>query len=145
MDVIGFNVVAATPIVIESFGSTSLVEVGNNYFLYPVGGSSGPELKYMGANVTAGQFGGWTPIGVEVTAGRLRGCRGIWQASISIRPGTPTAAATTFKYHRTLSGNSCALVSLETSFQQDLNGDGTIGSGVSPPEIAVSGNGVEHH
>ena len=32
--------------VIESVGVTSLVEVGNNYFLNPVAGGSGPELKY---------------------------------------------------------------------------------------------------
>src|SRR5262249_24053414 len=54
--------------VIEAFGSTSLVEVGSNYFLYPVGGSSGPELSYYGAPVAAGQFGTWTPIGAERTA-----------------------------------------------------------------------------
>ena len=27
-----------------------------------------PELKYAGAAVVAGQFGGWTPIGAEQTA-----------------------------------------------------------------------------
>src|SRR5262249_3418555 len=37
--------------------STSLVEVGNNYFLYAAGGSSGPELSYSGTAVVAGQFG----------------------------------------------------------------------------------------
>ena len=37
----------ATPptTVIEAYGSTSLVQVGNNYFLYPAGGSSGPLLN----------------------------------------------------------------------------------------------------
>ena len=54
--------------VIESFGSTSLVQLGNNYFLYPVGGSSGPELSFSGAPVVAGQFGSWTPLGAEQTA-----------------------------------------------------------------------------
>ncbi len=54
--------------VIESFGATSLVQVGNNFFLYPVGGNSGPELMYNGAAVTAGQFGGFNPIGAEKTA-----------------------------------------------------------------------------
>ena len=52
---------------IESFGSTSLVEVGNNFFLDNSAGS-GPELKYGGAAVVAGQFGAWTPIGAEQTA-----------------------------------------------------------------------------
>ena len=48
-------------------GSTSLVEVGNNFFLDNSGGS-GPSLKFGGAAVTAGQFGAWTPIGAEQTA-----------------------------------------------------------------------------
>src|SRR5262245_66661609 len=66
-DLNGDGLIAA-PTVIESFGSTSLVEVGTNYFLYPVGGSSGPELSYLGAPVVAGQFGSWTPLGAEQTA-----------------------------------------------------------------------------
>ena len=53
--------------VIESFGSTSLVEVGTNFYLDNSAGA-GPELKYGGAAVVAGQFGTWTPIGAEQTA-----------------------------------------------------------------------------
>jgi hypothetical protein len=57
--------------VIEDFGSTSLVESGNNYFLHPNGGSA-VELSYAGAPVVAGQFdqfgGPWAPIGAEQTA-----------------------------------------------------------------------------
>ena len=63
--------VTAPPLVIQtdtsSFGSTSLTEVGNNYFLYNSSGF-GPELKYGGADVVAGQFGGWVPIGAVQTA-----------------------------------------------------------------------------
>ncbi|MGB9113726.1 NF038122 family metalloprotease, partial [Bradyrhizobium sp.] len=61
--------VTPSPLVIENSGSTSLVEVGGNYFLNPVAGGSGPELKYGGAAVTIGEFGaGWTPIGAVQTA-----------------------------------------------------------------------------
>ena len=64
-----FLTIVAPPVtVIESYGSTSLVQVGNNYFLYPVGGSSGPELSVWGAPVVAGQFGSWSPVGAEITA-----------------------------------------------------------------------------
>src|SRR5262249_34085736 len=52
--------------VIEAFGSTSLVEVGSNYFLYPVGGSSCPQLSYSGAPVVSVQFGTWTPISAQL-------------------------------------------------------------------------------
>ena len=54
--------------VIEASGSTSLVEVGNQFFLDSISTGSGPSLKYGGADVVAGQFGGWTPIGAEQTA-----------------------------------------------------------------------------
>ncbi len=53
-----------------SDGSTSLVEVGNNYFLFAAGTSSGPELEYNGAPITSGEFGAWTPIGaVQISGG----------------------------------------------------------------------------
>ena len=53
---------------IESLGSTKLVQVADTYALYPSGGSSGPDLHFDGHTVTAGQFGAWTPIGAEATA-----------------------------------------------------------------------------
>ena len=51
------------------------------------------------------------------------------RAPISIRSGTPTAAAITSQItaSASVSGTSSALESLETSFHQDLNGDGVIG------------------
>ncbi len=54
--------------VIESAGSTSLVQAGNNYFMDNISSGTGPELKLNGVAVVAGQFGGWTPIGAEQTA-----------------------------------------------------------------------------
>ena len=55
--------------VIESLGSTSLVEVGTNFYLDSISTGAGPSLKYGGTDVVAGQFGiGWTPIGTEQTA-----------------------------------------------------------------------------
>ena len=64
----GDGVIGFVTSVIESFGSTSLTQVGNNYYLYNSGGT-GPELKFVGAAVVAGQFaGGLAPIGAELTA-----------------------------------------------------------------------------
>ena len=112
---------------IEANGSTSLTEVGNNFFLYAVGGSSGPELKYAGADVVAGQFGAWTPIGAEQTASgyevawKITGADQytVWNTDSSGNYISDTIGA--------VSGTSTALESLETSFHQDLNGDGVIG------------------
>ncbi len=75
----------------------------------------------------AGQFGAWTPIGAEQTAG---GYEVAWKV-----PGadqyTVWSADSNGNYVSTLigivSGTSAALESLETSFHQDLNGDGVIG------------------
>ncbi|WP_196236067.1 M10 family metallopeptidase, partial [Bradyrhizobium japonicum] len=54
------------PVTIEAFGATSLVQAGNNFFMNPTTG--GPELKYGGSAVVAGQFGGWVPVGAEQTS-----------------------------------------------------------------------------
>ena len=50
------------------------------------------------------------------------------RAPINIRSGTPTATATIVSNAiGVVSGTSTALEALETSFHQDLNGDGVIG------------------
>ena len=88
---------------------------------------AGPELKYGGAAVVAGQIGAGYPSG---RSRRQRAMRlpGKSLAPISTRSGIPTAAATTFRIAiGAVSGTSAALESLETSFHQDLNGDGVIG------------------
>src|SRR5207248_1838949 len=66
-DLNGDGVIGLVTTVIESSGSTKLVQIGSNYFLNSISSGSGPELKYSGAAVVAGQFGGWVPIGAEPT------------------------------------------------------------------------------
>ena len=121
-------------ITIEGFGSTSLVEGGSNYFLYPNGGLA-VELSYAGAPVVAGQFdqyGAWAPIGAEQTA---NGYEVAWkvtgadQFQVWNTDNSGNFVSTT----GVVSGTSAALQTLETSFQQDLNGDGSIGSSIGPP------------
>jgi serralysin len=113
--------------VIEAQGSTSLVQVANTYFLYPVGGSSGPQLRYGGAPVVTGEFGSFAPIGAEQIAG---GYEVAWKV-----PGadqysvwdTDSSGNMLSNLTGVVSGSSYALESLEPSFHQDLNNDGTIG------------------
>ena len=63
------NGIVTAPTVIEAIGSTSLVEVGSNFYLNNIsGGSAGPSLKFGGADFVDGQFGAWAPIGAEKTA-----------------------------------------------------------------------------
>jgi hypothetical protein len=118
---------APATIVIEAAGATSLVDVSGNFFFYPVGGSSGPELKYNGAAFVAGQAGTWTPIGAEKTAS---GYEVAWdipgsnQFTIWNTDSNGNFVSDTFGV---ATGNSLALEQIEPSFQQDLNGDGRIG------------------
>jgi Tryptophan-rich Synechocystis species C-terminal domain/Bacterial Ig-like domain (group 1) len=142
---VSFVAPAKVTTVIESFGSTSLVQVGNNYFMDAISTGSGPELKYGGKAVVAGQFGAWTPIGAEQTS---TGYEVAWK-----EPGT---VAGTYQYQvwttknngnensttGTLSATSTKLESLETSFHQDLNGDGVIGVPATSP---VATNHVAPH
>ena len=84
-------------------------------------------LQYGGAVVVAGEFGGWTPIGAVQTAS---GYDVAWQI-----PGadeyTVWSTDSNGNYIANIigptAGNDYALESIETTFNQDLNGDGTIG------------------
>ncbi|WP_084299137.1 M10 family metallopeptidase C-terminal domain-containing protein [Bradyrhizobium sp. WSM1743] len=131
---------AATATAIESFGSTSLVQSGANFYMNPVGGGSGPELTYGGSPVVAGQFGVWTPIGAEQTAS---GFDFAWKA-----PGSSQfiiwhtdSNGNYLSNTGVLSGASTTLEQAESSLHQDLNGDGTIGVPASAPLAAVSAAG----
>ena len=97
-----------------------------NFSTYYLNRSSGsdPALKYQGADVTAGEFGGWMPIGA-VTDGN--GYDVAWK-NTSTNQYTVWTTDSNGNYTGNLigavSGNSYALKSLEPVFQQDLNGDG---------------------
>jgi serralysin len=124
-DLNGDGTIGFTPIVIESFGATSLAQIGNNYFLY--NGGIGPALKYNGAAVVPGQFGTSVLIGAEQTASgydvawRVQGTDqyAVWTTDSS---GNFIANVT-----NTVLGTSAALESFESAFHQDLNGDGVVG------------------
>jgi serralysin len=111
--------------VIESFGSTYLTEVGNNFYL-DNGSGVGPSLKLSGANVVAGQFGGWEFIGAEATAGGYEVALklpGAWQFALwnTDSNGNYLSGGTI------LAGTSPTLEAAEVTLHQDLNGDGIIG------------------
>ena len=131
----------STPVVVEAIGATTLVQVGSNYYFYPVGGSSGPQFKYKGSPVAVGQYE-WSFIGVEQTASGYK---------VAMRiPGTDqytvwnTDSNGNFVSNGTggviVSGSSSAITSLEPSFNQDLNGDGVIGASVSSTVIEALGS-----
>ena len=122
---------------LKAFGATDLAQVGNNYFLFAHGTSSGPELSYNGAPVTVGEFGAFSPIGAEKTASGYEvawkmdnaDVYGIWYTDNNGNWVSSPAGG--------LSGTSIALENFEVSFQQDLNHDNVIG--LAPGAHAVPG------
>jgi hypothetical protein len=122
-------------------GLTGLVTVGDNYFL----GSTGPELKYHGAPVTAGQFQDWVPISsVQVAGG---GYDVAWKNSSGQFTFWATDGQGNFQSYPTngvaLAANSATVQKYETIFHQDLNGDHTIGvPGTTSGSGTSSGTGT---
>ncbi len=130
-DLNGDGTVGITKVVIQTDGSTALTEVANNFYLYDNG--TGPELKDGGVPVTAGEFAGWTMIGAVQVAGG--GYDVAWK-NASTGQYSAWSIDSNGNYLSNLithvAGNSAALEALETTFNQDLNGDGVIGLYAAP-------------
>jgi VCBS repeat-containing protein len=141
-DLNGDGTIGLPKVVVQTDGSTALTEVGNNYFLNPAGGGTGPELHYSGSVVTAGEFGTWAPIGaVQVASGYdiawhdpSSGLYTVWSTDSNGNYLSNVFGA--------VPGNNSALESLETTFNQDLNGDGTIGLPPPPPPVIIQTDGT---
>ena len=123
--------------IIESNGSISLTQVGDQYYLYDSTGG-GPSLKFFGIDHLAdrpGLAGVWTPIGAEKTA---TGYEVAWKAA-GTNQYTVWNTDNNGNYVSNIgvvSGNSPILQAFENSFHQDLNGDGRI----SPPVTVLDGH-----
>jgi hypothetical protein len=115
-DLNGDGAIGVPTKVIEDFGTTSLVEAGNNFYLDTVSSGTGPELQYGGMAVVAGQLGSGRP---SARNRRATGYEVAWKI-----PGADDYISNAVGV---VSGSNSALESLETSFHQDLNGDGAIG------------------
>jgi serralysin len=126
-DLNGDSTIGVPRLVIESLGATQLQQVGATYFLNPVAGGSGPSLKLNGTAFVGGQTDGWMPIGAEQTSS---GYDVAWKVSGSDQYSvwsTDSNGNYVANLISVVSGNSVSLESYETTFHQDLNGDGTIG------------------
>ncbi len=110
----------------ESSGSTSLTQVGSYYLFDGPGAMSGPLLSYGGSYVTAGQFGGWRPIGAEWAG---NGYQVAWKmdATDQYIVWSTDAAGNFTSMTSPMFGQSSALEAYEPGLQQDLNFDGVTG------------------
>jgi hypothetical protein len=124
-DLNGDGTIGVTSSVVQTAGSTSLLAIADNYYIYTNG--TGPELNYGGAPVTAGEFGNMNPIGAIPTS---NGYEIVWHI-----PGTQEFTFWSVDNNGNYTGNLTGLVpgtdfsveSAEIAFGRDLNGDGTIG------------------
>ena len=122
--------------IISVDGSTSLTQVGNNYFLYNQSWV-GPELSYYGKPVFAGEFGARLPIAaVKTPTGYDVAFKG------PLTTGAPVlysvwsvdnSGAFVARLVSGVAGTDPALEQLEVTFNLDLNGDGVVGIPTSPP------------
>jgi hypothetical protein len=130
--------------VIEAVGETSLVRVGNGYFVIPESGGLGVQLHGDGTIITAqpGQTGAWLPVAAEYD---LPFTYLVWQ-----QVGTNR-----FDYSflrdggdvgpweiglRSYAPGSSEVMDLEESVQQDLNGNGIVGSAMVTIESSGDGS-----
>jgi serralysin len=121
--------------VIEASGSTSLTRIGSFFYLYS--GGAGPLLKQSGAGVAAAQFGGWAPIAAEQISG---GYEVAWKMAglDQYTVWTTDSSGNYIWFNGVMSGTNPTFEALETSFHQDLNGDGT--TGLAATVIEASGS-----
>ena len=141
-DLNGDGVIGVVTTVIEAFGTTSLTKSGDTFYLKA--GGSGPVLKAYGSPVVAGQYGAWAPIGAEQTAS---GYYVAWKAAGADQYAawrTDSNGNYITNFTGTVSGNSAVLKELETTFRQDLNGDGVVGVAATPVSgVCGSANGTK--
>lgn len=137
-DLDGDGSVGPVATVVEAFGATTLARVGGGYRLSPTGAGTGPHLLYGGSDVSAEQFGSWTPIAAEAVGG---GFQVVWRNGNADQYSVWTLDAGGNYVGNAgggiLSGGSAFLKGLEPMFQQDLDGDATIGSALVASEDAL--------
>ncbi|MGJ4907506.1 FG-GAP-like repeat-containing protein [Bradyrhizobium sp. HKCCYLS2033] len=128
-DLNGDGTIGPVGTTIEALGSTKVVQVGDNYVIQSNAIDAARELQFSGAPASASYFAGqgWALIGAEAVAGGYKvawknagaGLINIWDVdSNGSYAGSLVSAAP----------SSIAIKSAETTFQQDLNGDGAIGA-----------------
>ncbi|MGJ4950075.1 hypothetical protein [Bradyrhizobium sp. HKCCYLS20291] len=128
-DLNGDGTVGLAGTAIETLGSTKLVQVGDNYFLISISGDLARELFYSGSAVSASNMTGqgWSVIGAEAVAGGyLVALRNASTKVMTIWTVDGNGNYVSNAIPSVAPGNA-ALEQYEPVFQQDLNGDGTVG------------------
>jgi Tryptophan-rich Synechocystis species C-terminal domain len=135
-DLNGDGTLGSAGLVIEAFGQTQLTQNGNNFFLHT--GGSDLAIKFGGGNVVPNQFGAWVPIAAEQTAS---GYQIAWKfgSADQYTIWTTDSSGNYITNTSVVTGSSSSLTSRESSFSQDLNGDGTISSSAAVLSAGLAG------
>ncbi|SEP23731.1 Leishmanolysin [Rhodospirillales bacterium URHD0017] len=121
--------------VIEASGSTTLATVASTYYtLSPTASSLGQVLKYGGAQVTVGQFAGWSPIAAELSGGQYRM---VWKNGSSVVAWNVDGDGNFLSQGAIVGASTYFAEAYETTVQFDVNGDGTVGATTA----AIEGSG----
>ena len=129
-DLNGNGQIGLAPRVVEANGATRLTEMGGSVYLYD-GAGAGPSLKRDGVEYQVGAYGDWAAIGAERTAG---GYQVVWKVSGADQYtvwSTDSQGNYLANIIGVVSGSNAFLQALESSFAQDLNGNGQIGTSAS--------------
>jgi hypothetical protein len=139
----GAPAVDSTTTVIDKDVGISLVEIANRYFALYNANGTGPLLEYGNAPVTAGEFGAWVPIGAAALSdggyevawrNGSTGLFTVWDTDANGNYVSDPIGA--------VAVNNPALEQLETTFHQDLNGDGAVGVAGWPQQSIQTGGEV---
>lgn len=129
------GVVGPTTSAIEAGGNTSLTRVADSWFFNY--GSSNIQLRYGGSYAAVGQFGGWTPLAVELNGGIYRMA---WKngGNDQYLGWNVDTGGNFMSQTIVVAGSTWYLQTYETTVGRDLNGDGTTGAVLTG--IETSGN-----
>jgi len=113
--------------VIEAFGGTKLVKDRANRYFAQVGNNIPIAIKYQGASVTQGMFNGWEALAVETVAGVNQL---IWKNTVGnyLHLWTLDSNWSWVSSTGAWGLDSAEAMLQESNFQQDFNGNGTIGA-----------------
>ncbi len=122
--------IGVTSTLIEQAGTTKLARVADFYFMYQGSGSTGAVLRQNGDYVVAGSSA-WTVLGTERWSG---GYQVVWKngSADQYTLWTTDLGGNFLSSSNVMTGNSAALRALETSFNQDFNSSGVVGSSQLP-------------
>ena len=125
---------------IESSGSMRLLTDGTDYFLQPNGGAA-VELSYDGAPVVAGEFAQYGYSGPIAATQTANGYEVAWKTTSSNQYQIWTTDSSGNEVSIPFVGSGAQVESYEASFNDDLNGDGTIGVPPPPSPTVIESSG----